>query len=108
MAFTFKNNTDTGQAKSRFELQEEGDKAFIEYVYSKKHNRVYILHTEVPDSFPNPAKASVVLIENSLNLIKEQGQTIAPFCPLVQRYLKKHPEYLVIVDEEYKYLLDED
>ena len=41
------------------------------------------------------------IVSKTLNYIKEKGYTLAPLCPFVAAYLKRHPEWKEILAKGY-------
>lgn len=76
--------------KKKFELHIEGDVAYIDYMISKQ-DIIYLTHTEVPPQWEGKGVGSA-LISKTLDFIKESGLKMAPLCPFVAAYLKRHPE----------------
>ncbi len=77
-------------AKKRFELQIDGSVAFIEYMISKK-DIMYLTHTEVPSALEGQGVGST-LVRKVLDHIRTTNYKMAPLCPFVAAYLKRHPE----------------
>ncbi len=84
----FKNNTDS--AKKRFEFHTEGHIAFIEYILNKS-GVIYLTHTEVPKALEGKG-IGTELVQRTLEYIRKESWLVAPLCPFVAYYLKKHPE----------------
>lgn len=78
------------QEKKRFELEVEGKVAFIEYILNNE-NIMFLTHTEVPIGLEGKGVGSAI-VSKVLDYIKEKGYTLAPLCPFVAAYLKRHPE----------------
>lgn len=78
------------QEKKRFELEVEGKVAFIEYILNNE-NIMFLTHTEVPVGLEGKGVGSVI-VSKALDYIKDNGYTLAPLCPFVAAYLKRHPE----------------
>ncbi|MEK6153571.1 GNAT family N-acetyltransferase [Flavobacteriaceae bacterium 3-367] len=85
-------NNDT-DAKKRFELKHDGDTAFIDYMISKQ-GIIYLTHTEVPPQWEGKGVGSA-LISKTLDFITETQLKMAPLCPFVAAFLKRHPERAV-------------
>lgn len=85
--------------KRRFELEVEGYVAFIEYILNKD-NIIFLTHTEVPDELSGKGVGSE-LVFRTLSWIKEKEYTLAPLCPFVAAYLKRHPEWAEILASGY-------
>ncbi|QLG46737.1 GNAT family N-acetyltransferase [Costertonia aggregata] len=77
-------------AKKRFELHIDGQIAFLDYIISKKEI-IYLTHTEVPKVLEGKGVGGA-LVSKVLEHIKEQEIKMAPLCPFVVVYLKRHPE----------------
>lgn len=77
-------------AKKRFELHIEGEIAFIEYIQAK-NSIIYLTHTEVPKTLEGKGLGAAI-VSKSLHYINEKGFKMAPLCPFVAAYLKRHPK----------------
>ena len=87
------------QESKRFELNVEGYTAFIDY---KERNQVItLIHTESPEELAGRG-AATALIEKTLTYLEENKYELVPLCPLVFAYIKRHPDCLRIVREDYK------
>ena len=84
--------------KRRYETQVEGRWAFIEYLKAK--NAIYLTHTEVPPGLEGRG-IGTFLVEEALKDIEAQEQKLAPLCPFVAAYLKRHPEWKRLLAEGY-------
>ena len=74
----------------RFELEVEGETAFIEY--KDKNDVVYLIHTEVPSSLAGKGVGKRI-VEGTLNLLRDRNAKIAPLCSFVAAYIARHSEY---------------
>ena len=72
-----------------------GEKALIGY-RPEADGTLNILHTEVPEAFEGKGVGSQ-LVKQTLEQIKAEGKKIAPSCPFVAAYIKRHPEYESLV-----------
>jgi len=79
------------EEKKRFELEFEGKIAFIEYILTNE-NIMFLTHTEVPIALEGKGVGSAI-VSKTLEYIKEKGYTLAPLCPFVGIYLKRHQEW---------------
>ena len=86
--------------KRRFELEVDGHIAFIEYLLDKDQI-MYLTHTEVPKALAGKGVGKNI-VEKALNYIKDHHYTLAPLCPFVAAYLKRHPEWQEILAKGYK------
>ncbi|MGJ8735720.1 GNAT family N-acetyltransferase [Zobellia laminariae] len=76
--------------KGRFEIEIDGQIAFMEYMISKK-DIIYLTHTEVPTSLEGQGVGSA-LVSKVFQFIADSGMKMAPLCPFVAAYIKRHPE----------------
>jgi len=82
------NNTKNSQ--KRFELHLPGGISYTEYIINKL-GVIYLNHTEVPVALEGKGVGSA-LIRKVLHHIREERLKMAPLCPFVAVYLKRHPE----------------
>jgi uncharacterized protein len=78
----------------RFEMEREGETAYLEY--SLSGNVLELIHTEVPEKLRGMGVASS-LAESALLWAKERNLKVDIVCPLVRSYVAKHPEYSDLV-----------
>ena len=83
----------------RFELTVDGFTAFIDF--KERNDVITLIHTESPDELAGRGVATA-LIEKTLTYLEENDIVLVPLCPLVAAYIKRHPEWLRIVREDYK------
>lgn len=84
----------------RYEARRDGDLVgFIEY--GSRADPLALLHTEVPAQFEGQGIGSA-LIRGVLDQVRARGGTIAPVCPFVAAYIRKHPDYLDTVSPRYR------
>ena len=83
-------------AQSRFELQVEGQTAVLQYM--ERDGAMYLTHTEVPPEMEGRGIGSRI-VKHALDQAKSRGMKVAPWCPFVAAYIKRHPEYQEIVVE---------
>jgi uncharacterized protein len=82
------------KARSRFELDVEGQTAFANYRLTPA--AVVITHTETPRSLRGRGIASQ-LVKGALHLIRADGRKVIAACAFVADYLGKHPDDADIV-----------
>ena len=87
------------EEKKRFELKVEGETAFIEFILSNE-NIMFLTHTEVPVALEGKGVGSAI-VSKTLEYIKEKGLTLAPLCPFVAAYVKRHPDWKAILAKGY-------
>lgn len=88
------------EAKHRFELAVDGHIAFIEYILNKE-GIMFLTHTEVPPALEGKGVGSRLVL-HTLEYLKEKNYTLAPLCPFVAAYLRKHPEWQSLLAQGYK------
>ena len=84
------------EAAHRFEMTVDGYTAFIDY--KEKNGKIWLIHTEAPKELEGKGAATAI-IEKTLDYIEKNNYKLIPLCPLVVAYLKRHPEWMRIVDE---------
>ena len=83
----------------RFELKDGNDTAYI--LYSKSPDSIRLIHTEVPPALQGHGIASK-MVRGTLELLRKSGLKVIPSCPFVADYLKRHPEYLPLVETAHR------
>ena len=85
---------------SRYELHMGGDLAgFVEYKLGHHDSVISLLHTKVDDAFQGQGLAGH-LARYSLDDARKRGLSVLPFCPYINSWIKKHPEYTDLVPPE--------
>jgi predicted GNAT family acetyltransferase len=74
----------------RFEIEREGQVAYLEY--SLSGNVLELIHTEVPEKLRGLGLASS-LAETALRWARERKLKVDIVCPSVQEYVARHREY---------------
>jgi len=75
--------------EDRFVVRTDGAEA--ELVYRVSGDRIYLIHTEVPESMGGRGIAGQ-LVRASLRRAEADRLTIVPWCPFARRWLKEHPD----------------
>ena len=70
---------------------EDGSIAFIEYALRDQQIIIYI-HTEIPEAHQGKGLASI-LSHQAMEYAKAAGFRVLAECPVVAKYVSKHPEY---------------
>jgi predicted GNAT family acetyltransferase len=81
--------------QQQFEVQAEGELAVLQYRFQDK--LLWLMHTEVPVKLEGHGIASL-LAHDALEWAKANDIRVKVLCPFVAVYLKRHPEYNVIVE----------
>ncbi len=80
---------------NQFEMVVEGRTAIINY--QQNHFTITLLHTEVPPELEGKGVATAI-IEKTLMYIEKNHLRLIPLCPFIVIYIKKHPEWKMILD----------
>lgn len=80
---------------SRFELPVDGQVAVAEYQIAG--TMIVFTHTEVPPALEGRGVGSA-LARGALDAARERGLSIFPLCPFMESYVRRHREYLDLVD----------
>jgi uncharacterized protein len=92
--FDRKPKTPEKVTTGRFEIERDGEVAYLEYSLDGKV--LELIHTEVPKRLRGKGLASS-LAETALRYAREKGLKVDIICPTVQEYITKHPEYADLV-----------
>lgn len=83
----------------RYEFHIEHYVPRIEYTKNKK-GRICFTHTEVPEPLCGKGIASE-LVEQSLRDVDRQGLKLIPSCSFVAAYIKRHPDWERLLDDDF-------
>ena len=82
---------------SRYELRIGADLAgFVEYKLRQHDTVISLVHTEIEPAFQGKGLATH-LARYSLDDARKRGLAVLPFCPYINSWIKKHPEYTDLV-----------
>lgn len=87
------------EEKHQFEITVDEHKAFI--VYKERPGVITLIHTEAEPELEGKG-AGTAVIEKTLDYIEDNDYKLVPLCPFVFAYIKRHPEWKRIVDENFK------
>jgi uncharacterized protein len=82
---------------SRFELEESGETAYLEFDLDSA-GWITLLHTEVPEPLRGRGIAGT-LAKTGLEYARDNNLKVDVVCPLVANYLSKHPEFQGLVGQ---------
>ncbi len=86
--------------RSRFEITVDGRLAgFAEY--RSRPGRIVFTHTEVDDAYQGQGLASR-LIRAALDHARRGNLVVTPLCAYVAAFIRRHPDYLGLVDEAHR------
>ena len=84
----------------RYEIRVDGELAgFVQY--RRRPELIAFIHTEIDQRFEGQGLGSK-LIAAALDEAREAGIAVLPFCPFVNGYIERHPEYAALVPEEFR------
>ena len=86
---------DHDEERQTFDAIIDDEHAVLEY-RSNKEGKIFINHTEVPESLQGRGVAGI-LVQHVFDYIRENNMRMIPVCPYVKSYLKKHPENMDLV-----------
>ena len=85
--------------RQRFEIR-DGDRVAGFTEYRRRGDVIAFIHTEVAPEYEGQGVASR-LISAALDIAREDGAMVLPFCPFVRGYIAKHPDrYLDLVPSD--------
>jgi predicted GNAT family acetyltransferase len=90
--------------RERYEVR-VGDELAGFAQYRARPGLIAFVHTEVDDRFEGQGLASK-LIAFALDDGRERGLEVLPFCPFVNSYIQRHPEYVDLVPAERRAAFD--
>jgi predicted GNAT family acetyltransferase len=99
MEYSVVQNAEHGQ----FEIHKDGKVALLQYQESP--GRIKLIHTEVPAELEGKGLAAA-LARHSLACAREKNLRVLPYCPFVASYIKRHSEFLDLVPESHRSLVD--
>jgi predicted GNAT family acetyltransferase len=85
--------------RRRFEVTVDGELAG--FVYRSRKGLLALIHTEVEDCFEGRGLGGR-LARFALDQARAEGLAVLPFCPFVNEWMKRHPEYVDLVPTAYR------
>jgi len=79
------------KSRKRFEIQIDSHLAMLDYVM--QGNIITFTHTGVPPALEGRGIGSL-LVKTGLQYAKDNGMKIRSLCWFVDKYIRRHPEYL--------------
>lgn len=89
------NNT----SSNRFEVQDSGETAFLDYKISEK--TLSLLHSEVPGNIGGKGIANA-LAAHAFEFAAAEDLKILIYCPFITTYVKRHPSLLTQMGKKEK------
>lgn len=78
----------------QFFVRVNGSRAVLQY--RRAPGTIHFVHTEVPPAFQHHGLGDV-LAHAGLEYARAQHLAVAPHCPFVADYIRRHPEYQPLV-----------
>lgn len=95
------NDTDA----SRYEIRV--DDALAGFLrYRRLPDRTVFIHTEIDSAYEGRGLGGR-LVRAALDDLRARHEQLSPICPFVVEYLRRHPDYLDLVDERRRRVVDE-
>ncbi|WP_346777253.1 GNAT family N-acetyltransferase [Streptomyces sp. HNM0575] len=86
--------------RGRFEVTVDGRPAGFA-AYERHRGRVDLTHTEVDSAYQGRGVAGR-LAAGALDRLRAEGAQVTPSCPYIAEYIRRHQEYLDLVDEDHR------
>ncbi len=86
--------------RKRFEATVDDELAGF-LVYRSRKGLLALIHTEVEDRFEGRGLGGR-LARFALDQARAEGLAVLPFCPFVNAWMKRHPEYIDLVPPAYR------
>lgn len=87
-------------AASRYEVRLGGELAGVA-AYRLEGDDVVFTHTEVDDRFEGHGLGSA-LAQQALDDVRAAGRRATPVCPFIASYIRRHQEYVDLVDDAHR------
>jgi predicted GNAT family acetyltransferase len=84
----------------RYEITADGELAGFAQ-YRRRPGLIAFVHTEIDPRFEGQGLASR-LIRSALDEARDGELLVLPFCPFVNGYIAKHPEYAALVPDAFR------
>lgn len=86
--------------QGRFEISVDGQLAgFADY--RRRPGRVVFTHTEIDPAYQGRGLGGR-LAREALEAARAEGSAVTPLCPYIAGYIREHPEYVALVDEQHR------
>ena len=92
-----KYNIEHNKTQLRFETNVDQSLCVIDYELPATTNTVALTHVVVPSAVEGRGIAGQ-LTQAALDWARTAGYRVNPVCPYVQTWLRRHPEYLDLVE----------
>lgn len=82
-------------AEQQYEVHQNGQVAVLQY--ERMGGRIILIHTEVPPALEGHGIAAM-LARHALEAARADGLEVVPRCSYVAAYIRRHREYLPLVN----------
>ena len=86
--------------RKRFEVTVDDELAGF-LVYRSRKGLLALIHTEVEERFEGRGRGGR-LARFALDRARAENLAVLPFCPFVNEWMKRHPEYVDLVPASYR------
>lgn len=86
--------------EKRYEIEVDGSVAGFAQ-YRVRPGLLAFIHTEIDDAYEGQGLGGR-LVAFALDDARARGLAVLPFCPFVNGYIQKHPEYAELVPETHR------
>jgi uncharacterized protein len=93
MAEEVRDNAD----ERRYEIDADGELAGF-LLYGSRPGLIALIHTEIKPEFEGRGLGGT-LVRGALDDARGKGMSVLPFCPFVNSWIERHPEYADLVPE---------
>jgi predicted GNAT family acetyltransferase len=87
--------------EERFEIALDDGTVAGFITYRHRRDLLALLHTEVGSEYEGQGLGTQ-LVKGALDIARNNGAGVLPFCPFVNNWLKSHTEYIDLVPELYR------
>jgi hypothetical protein len=84
------------EGESQYEARVGDEMAFL--AYERAGDRIIFIHTQVPEALEGQGIAAK-LAHTALEEARARHLRVTPLCPYVAGYIRRHQEYLDLVDQ---------
>lgn len=87
-------------ARNRYEARLDGELAGFSQ-YRERPGLIAFIHTEI-DPAQEGQGIGGKLVAHALDDARQRGLAVLPFCPFVNGYIERHPEYVDLIPAEHR------
>ena len=91
------NSVTNNESENQFEIEVEGQLAVSQY--RRRNGSIVFTHTEVPLQLEGQGIGNQ-LAKAALDYARSEGLRVSPRCRFIAAYIKRHPVYQDLVEDE--------